>query len=150
MFIGGEDDRHGVVSTVEVREEDLSDTTDRDVFELDFLIGISFGSGRAGCTMPAMASLFRKEMSTELMFGLGDSSLSSGYLSTRKKVFEKFHRARKADFVRAGTGLGLAISRGFVEAMGGSIDANNRTDRSGAVLTMRFDLPSNALMGSSE
>ena len=57
------------------------------------------------------------------------------------RVFDKFYRAQKGDHVRAGTGLGLAISRGFVEAMHGSIDAANRTDRSGAVLTIRLPIP---------
>ncbi|HLO20287.1 MAG TPA: ATP-binding protein, partial [Sphingomicrobium sp.] len=51
-------------------------------------------------------------------------------------IFDKFHRAQKGDQVRAGTGLGLAISRGFVEAMGGSIAAANRTDRPGAAFTI--------------
>ena len=51
-------------------------------------------------------------------------------------VFEKFYRVRKGDRVRPGTGLGLAISRGFVEALGGSIKAGNRTDRSGAVISL--------------
>lgn len=35
-----------------------------------------------------------------------------------------------------GTGLGLAYSRKVVEGMGGQIDLQNRTDRSGAVLTL--------------
>jgi two-component system sensor histidine kinase KdpD len=56
-------------------------------------------------------------------------------------VFEKFHRASKGDQVRAGTGLGLAISRGFIEAMGGTIDAANRADRSGAVFTIKLPVP---------
>ena len=56
-------------------------------------------------------------------------------------VFEKFHRAAKGDQVRAGTGLGLAISRGFIEAMGGTIDAANRSDRSGAVFTINLPVP---------
>jgi two-component system sensor histidine kinase KdpD len=56
-------------------------------------------------------------------------------------IFDKFYRARKADRVRAGTGLGLAISRGFVEAMHGTIVAANRTDRSGAVFTIRLPVP---------
>jgi two-component system sensor histidine kinase KdpD len=43
--------------------------------------------------------------------------------------------------VRAGTGLGLAISRGFVEAMGGTITATNRTDRKGAAFTLTFPVP---------
>lgn len=58
-----------------------------------------------------------------------------------EKVFDKFYRARKGDHVRAGTGLGLAISRGFVEAMHGTIVAANRTDRSGAILTIRLPIP---------
>ena len=59
-------------------------------------------------------------------------------------IFDKFYRARKVDRVRAGTGLGLAISRGFVEAMEGTISAANRTDRSGAVFTIRLPIPTNA------
>jgi two-component system sensor histidine kinase KdpD len=58
-----------------------------------------------------------------------------------ESVFDKFYRAQKGDHVRPGTGLGLAISRGFVEAMRGTISATNRTDRSGAVLTIRLPIP---------
>jgi two-component system sensor histidine kinase KdpD len=58
-----------------------------------------------------------------------------------EQIFDKFYRARKADHVRAGTGLGLAISRGFVEAMHGTITAENRTDRMGAVFTIRLPIP---------
>ena len=56
-------------------------------------------------------------------------------------IFDKFYRAQKGDRVRAGTGLGLAISRGFVDAMEGTITAANRTDRSGAVFTIRLPVP---------
>jgi two-component system sensor histidine kinase KdpD len=59
-------------------------------------------------------------------------------------IFEKFHRAAKEDQVRAGTGLGLAISRGFVEAMGGTITAANRSDRTGAVFTITLPVPQRA------
>ncbi|BAL74753.1 sensor histidine kinase [Bradyrhizobium cosmicum] len=58
-----------------------------------------------------------------------------------ESVFDKFYRAQKGDHVRPGTGLGLAISRGFVEAMHGTISAANRSDRSGAVLTIRLPIP---------
>ena len=58
-----------------------------------------------------------------------------------ESIFDKFYRAQKGDHVRPGTGLGLAISRGFVEAMHGTILATNRTDRSGAVLTIRLPIP---------
>lgn len=57
------------------------------------------------------------------------------------QIFDKFHRAQKGDRIRAGTGLGLAISRGFVEAMSGTIEAANRSDRSGAVFTIRLPIP---------
>lgn len=60
-------------------------------------------------------------------------------------IFDKFYRAQKGDRVRAGTGLGLAICRGFVEAMGGTITASNRTDRSGAVFTVTMPVPSVAM-----
>jgi two-component system sensor histidine kinase KdpD len=58
-----------------------------------------------------------------------------------EQIFDKFYRARKADHVRAGTGLGLAICRGFIEAMQGTIVAGNRTDRPGAVFTIRLPIP---------
>ena len=58
-----------------------------------------------------------------------------------ENIFDKFYRAQKGDQVRAGTGLGLAISRGFVEAMSGTIVAANRTDRPGAVFTIRLPVP---------
>jgi two-component system sensor histidine kinase KdpD len=55
-----------------------------------------------------------------------------------ERIFDKFYRVHAQDRRRAGTGLGLAICRGFVEALGGSIVARNRRDRSGAVLTIRM------------
>lgn len=53
-----------------------------------------------------------------------------------ERIFDKFYRVHAQDRQRAGTGLGLAICRGFVEAMGGTVVAGNRTDRSGAVFTL--------------
>lgn len=53
-------------------------------------------------------------------------------------IFDRFYRANKGDRVRAGPGLGLAISRGFIEAMNGTIVAGNRSDRKGAVFTIRL------------
>ena len=45
-----------------------------------------------------------------------------------ERIFDKFFRVQVGDRRRAGTGLGLSICKGFVEAMGGSIVAENRTD----------------------
>lgn len=58
-----------------------------------------------------------------------------------ENVFDKFYRVQKGDHVRPGTGLGLAISRGFVEAMHGTISAANRTDRTGAMITIKLPIP---------
>ncbi|MER8885265.1 sensor histidine kinase KdpD [Mesorhizobium sp. M0074] len=57
-----------------------------------------------------------------------------------ERVFDTFYRVRKGDQVRAGTGLGLSICRGFIEAMGGTLLAANRSDRSGAVFTIKMQL----------
>ncbi|MBZ9763296.1 sensor histidine kinase KdpD [Mesorhizobium sp. CA8] len=58
-----------------------------------------------------------------------------------ERIFDTFYRVRKRDQVRAGTGLGLSISRGFIEAMGGTVAAANRTDRPGAIFTIRMPMP---------
>lgn len=65
--------------------------------------------------------------------------------SDLERIFDSFHRVRKQDHVLAGTGLGLSICKGFVEAMGGTITVSNRTDRSGAVFTIRMPVPPEAL-----
>jgi two-component system sensor histidine kinase KdpD len=61
--------------------------------------------------------------------------------SDLERIFDKFYRVHAADRKRAGTGLGLAISRGFVEAMGGTICAANRSDRRGALITIALPVP---------
>jgi two-component system, OmpR family, sensor histidine kinase KdpD len=57
-----------------------------------------------------------------------------------ERIFDKFYRVHATDRKRAGTGLGLAICRGFVEAMGGTVHAGNRGDRSGAVFTVAIPI----------
>jgi two-component system sensor histidine kinase KdpD len=61
-----------------------------------------------------------------------------------ERIFDKFYRVRAQDRQRAGTGLGLAICRGFIEAMGGSITAENRRDRSGAIFTLSLPVAAEA------
>ena len=57
-----------------------------------------------------------------------------------ERLFEKFARGVEGDGRPPGTGLGLAIAKGFLEAQGGSIQASNRSDRSGAVIRMRLPI----------
>jgi two-component system sensor histidine kinase KdpD len=66
-----------------------------------------------------------------------------------EQIFGKFYRARKGDQVRAGTGLGLAIARGFIEAMHGTLTAANRSDRPGAVFTIRLPVPKAVAVGAA-
>ncbi len=52
-------------------------------------------------------------------------------------LFEKFYRA--PDAPTGGTGLGLSLVKGFVEAHGGQVKAENRTER-GAAFTIRLPI----------
>jgi two-component system sensor histidine kinase KdpD len=58
-----------------------------------------------------------------------------------ERVFDKFYRVQASDKKRAGTGLGLAISRGFIESVGGTLVATNRTPGHGAVFTITLPVP---------
>jgi two-component system sensor histidine kinase KdpD len=53
------------------------------------------------------------------------------------RVFEKFYRVQQPENI-SGTGLGLSICKGFVEAHGGTITAENRP---GGGTIVRFSLP---------
>ncbi|HTT96694.1 MAG TPA: sensor histidine kinase KdpD [Rhizomicrobium sp.] len=57
-----------------------------------------------------------------------------------ERIFDKFYRVQASDKKRAGTGLGLAISRGFVESVGGTLTAANRSGP-GAVFTITLPVP---------
>ncbi|MFO0997541.1 MAG: sensor histidine kinase KdpD [Alphaproteobacteria bacterium] len=65
------------------------------------------------------------------------------------RIFEKFQRAGEGDGRPPGSGLGLAICRGFVTALGGTITAENRTDRRGAVFRVRLPLAATRTSGGS-
>jgi two-component system sensor histidine kinase KdpD len=55
------------------------------------------------------------------------------------RIFEKFYRRGKPDGRAPGTGLGLSIARGFVEAMGGRINAESPAwKKKGTRIVMRF------------
>jgi PAS domain S-box-containing protein len=61
-------------------------------------------------------------------------------------VFERFRQADGSTTrTHGGLGLGLAIVRHLVELHGGTITAENRTERSGATFTVRLPLPSGEL-----
>jgi two-component system sensor histidine kinase KdpD len=71
-------------------------------------------------------------------------------LEAMPRIFDKFYRVHSGDRQRAGTGLGLAICRGFVQAMGGTIDAGNRDDRSGAEFTIVLTVATDTPIGEEE
>ena len=54
-------------------------------------------------------------------------------------MFERFYTARPKGAVFGGhSGLGLSIARQIIDAHGGTIRAENRTDPDGRVLGARF------------
>lgn len=57
----------------------------------------------------------------------------------RIRVFDLFYRASQRDMAVSGQGLGLPICKGFVEAMGGTLEALPNEARRGT--TMRVTLP---------
>jgi two-component system, OmpR family, sensor histidine kinase KdpD len=64
-----------------------------------------------------------------------------------ERIFDKFYRVQSSDHKRAGTGLGLAISRGFIEAMGGTLNAANCDDGHGALFTVTLPVSQTAAIG---
>ena len=63
-------------------------------------------------------------------------------------VFDRFYRSKKSSNSVKGTGLGLFLSKAIVEAHGGKISVENRTDRSGAIFT--FSLPLSDTRGRNQ
>ena len=55
-----------------------------------------------------------------------------GFAGSAEPLFRKFARGAEGDGRPPGTGLGLAIARGFLEAQGGGVTADNRIDHKGA------------------
>ena len=54
-------------------------------------------------------------------------------------IFDKFYRSPATAAGQQGTGLGLSITRGLVEAMGGAVRAQPRSDgRAGLVVALSF------------
>jgi two-component system sensor histidine kinase KdpD len=51
-----------------------------------------------------------------------------GFEGAVEPLFEKFTRGVQGDGRPPGTGLGLSIVRGFLQAQGGRVEADNRTD----------------------
>ncbi len=58
-----------------------------------------------------------------------------------RRVFERFYRAGRSEAAGRGNGLGLAIAKGFVEALGGTIEASlPGLDGRGTRITIRLPL----------
>ena len=71
---------------------------------------------------------------TEVMLSIADTGPGLP-AENLEKLFDKFYRLPGTP--AGGTGLGLSIVKGFVEAMGGTVRAENR-DEGGALFTISF------------
>ncbi|MFO1151536.1 MAG: DUF4118 domain-containing protein [Alsobacter sp.] len=56
----------------------------------------------------------------------------------RERVFDLFYQVRAGDHRPAGSGVGLSICRGFVAALGGTIEATEPEGGQGAAFVVRF------------
>ena len=63
-----------------------------------------------------------------------------GFPEAIEPLFEKFSRGVAGDGRPPGTGLGLSIARGFLEAQGGRVDAENRPGGVGACVRLSMPL----------
>jgi two-component system, OmpR family, sensor histidine kinase KdpD len=92
----------------------------------------------AGCHTPAgtAVELSARVANGALVLGVADSGPGIDPASL-PRLFGKFYRAPTAG--TGGTGLGLSLVKGFVEAQGGEVTAENRAG-GGAVFTIRLPL----------
>lgn len=58
-----------------------------------------------------------------------------------ERIFDKFYRAAPSSGVSQGTGLGLSIAKGLLEAMNGSISAENRQGAAGLRVNLAIPAP---------
>jgi two-component system, OmpR family, sensor histidine kinase KdpD len=73
----------------------------------------------------------------ELVLSINDEG--AGIPAGREReIFETFRRIEGSDRSKGGTGLGLAIVKGFAEAMGLTVDAENRAEPRGARFNIHF------------
>jgi two-component system sensor histidine kinase KdpD len=73
----------------------------------------------------------------ELVLSINDEG--AGIPAGREReIFETFRRIEGSDRSKSGTGLGLAIVKGFAEAMGLTVDAENRVEPRGARFNIHF------------
>jgi two-component system sensor histidine kinase KdpD len=73
-----------------------------------------------------------------------------GFSQLTDHVFKQFYPPSNHGSPNTIGGMGLAVCRGYVEAMGGTITAANRTDRSGTVFTLTFPVESDSRGGARQ
>jgi two-component system sensor histidine kinase KdpD len=132
--------RHTVTTTVPKGEELLF--TDAALLEqvLVNLIENAAKYSPAGTSIALAASRWEKA------YELSVCDRGSGILpEEREHVFDIFRRAQAADQRTAGTGMGLAICKGFVEALGGTIEITEAGPQGGSCFRVLLPQPRGAL-----
>ncbi len=126
----------GVTLSVEVPEDDLRVTADRDRV-VQVLLSFTDNALKHSPSGTAI-HLYAKREGDAIRLGVADEGpgIEPEEVS---RVFERFYRTDAARSGRGGTGLGLAIAKEIVEAHGSSIDVESTL---GAGTTFSFALPS--------
>lgn len=109
------------------RQVDLDVPDDLPLARLDFCLieeAVAKLLANAGTYSPPHRPIAIAARHTDGQLLLSVSDFGPGLPSDVQRVFEKFHRAD--DSRTGGLGLGLSIARGFVEAHGGKLVAENR------------------------
>ncbi len=126
----------GVTLSVEVPEDDLRVTADRDRV-VQVLLSFTDNALKHSPSGTAI-HLYAKREGDAIRLGVADEGpgIEPEEVS---RVFERFYRTDAARSGHGGTGLGLAIAKEIVEAHGSSIDVESTL---GAGTTFSFALPS--------
>ena len=111
-------------------EQTVPVTADREKLERVILNGVRNAIEAMGNTGDLVVSIANKRQSIVLTIEDTGPGIPEADLA---RIFTPFFTT-KTD----GTGLGLAYSRKVMEGMGGQIELRNRTDRSGAILTINL------------
>ncbi len=89
------------------------------------------------CTNQSEIIIEYEKIANEVEIRIKDNGMGISD-ARQEKIFSKYERFSTQDKQNAGTGLGLPICREIMKLLGGTISVSNRSDKVGAVFSLRF------------